>query len=133
MEEVQARGTERLLLRIGDISATSRTVLTPSGSAAVNDVRWTVKEGASPQSRVWRRARPGAGATGTVELTVTVTGPGWLHTETVGPATREEVAAIRARVTQARMLALRSVVWAPSPTGQAPAAQVHPGLATPAR
>ena len=132
MEAVQARGTERLILRIGAVSATSRTVLTPAGSAPVNDVRWTLKEQASPRRRVWRRTPTGAGATGSVQLTVTVHGPGWQHTEAVGPVTREEVAAVRARVTQARMLALRSVVWSPV-TVPDPAAQVSGEVAAPAR
>jgi hypothetical protein len=137
MEAVQARGTERLVLRIGEISATSRTVLTPSGSAPVNEARWTVKEAASPRSLGWRRAlRRAASADAaalTVALTVTVRGPGWQHTETVGPATREEAAAIRATVTQARMLALRSVVWSPVTTSQPSPAEVPGGLTAPAR
>lgn len=133
MEAVQARGTERLLLRIGAISATSRAVLTPSGSAPVNDVRWTVKEEVSPRSRVWRRAVPGGGATGSVQLTVTVHGPGWQHTEAVGPVTGEEVAAVRAKVTQARMLALRAVVWCPVATVPASGARVREKVAAPRR
>ena len=133
MDTGQARGTERLVLRIGAISATSRTVLTPSGSAPVNGARWTIKEGVSPRSRRWRRALPGAGSADTVELTVTVHGPGWQHTETVGPVTREEAAVIRARVTQARVLALRSVVWSTGTALHAPAAEVPGELAAPAR
>lgn len=118
MDTVQARGTERLVLAIGEISATYRTVLTPAGSAPVNDVTWTIKEDALAGTRPWRRALPGAGASPTVALTVTVSGPGWHYIESVGPATREEVAAVRARVTQARMLALRSVVWSLPATTQ---------------
>ena len=111
METVQARGTERLVLAIGEITTTYRTVVTPSGRAPVNDVTWTIREETLPGARSWRRALPRAGASSTVRLTVTVSGPGWTHTEPLGPATREEAAAVRARVTQARMLALRSVVW----------------------
>ena len=132
MEAVQARGTERLVLRIGAISATSRAVLTPSGSAPVNDVRWTVKEAAPARSRVWRRALPSTGATRAVQLAVTAHGPGWQHTEAVGPVTGEEAAAVRARVTQARMLALRSVVWSPVATVPDPLAQVRGKVAAPA-
>ena len=113
MEEVQARGTERLVLAIGEISATYRTVLTPAGRAPVNDVTWTIKEDTSPRALSWRRAVARAGAPDAVGLTVFVSGPGWEHVERLGAATQEEVATIRAKVTQARMLALRAVVWSP--------------------
>lgn len=113
MEELQARGTERLVLAIGEISATYRTVLTPSGRAPVNDVTWTIREDPPPRVLAWRRGATGLGATDPVGLTVTVSGPGWQHVERLRAATREEAAAIRAKVTQARMLALRAVVWSP--------------------
>ena len=133
MAHLQARGTERLVLAIGEISATYRTVLTPAGRAAVNDVTWAIKEDAPPRGRAWLRGRPDPASAPTVGLTVTVTGPGWQHTETVGPATRDEVAAVRARVTQARMLALRSVVWSPVTSVQVSDARVPEKLAEPAR
>src|SRR5689334_10023198 len=117
MEEVQARGTERLVLAIGEISATYRTVLTPSGRAPVNDVTWTIKEDTPPRALPWRRAvaraGAGSGAPAAVGLTVTVSAPGWEHVERLGAATPEEATAVRAKVTQARMLALRAVVWSP--------------------
>ena len=113
MEEEQARGTERVVLAIGEISATYRTVLTPAGRAPVNDVTWTIKEDTSPRGLSWRRAVARAGAPEPVGLTVIVSGPGWEHVERLGAATQEEVATIRAKVTQARMLALRAVVWSP--------------------
>ena len=111
MDTMQQRGTERLVLAIGQITVSHHTVWTPSGSAPVNDVSWTIGEdaplgvgpGAAPSGR--------GGAAEPVTLTVTVTGPGWQHIEDVGPARPEEVTAVRAKVTQARMLALRAVVW----------------------
>jgi hypothetical protein len=108
---MQQRGTERLVLAIGEISASYHTVWTPSGSAPVNDVSWTIGEDPPPRGRGWRRHLPGAGATNPVALTVTVTGPSWQHIEEVGPAQPDDVTAVRAKVTQARMLALRAVVW----------------------
>jgi hypothetical protein len=133
METRQARGTERLVLAIGEISATYRAVLTPSGSAPVNDVTWTVREATPARGRVWRRATSGVSAPDAVHLTVTVSGPGWQHVERFGPATREEVATIRGRVTQARMLALRAVVWSRATTLQLQAPPVQDELAEPAR
>jgi hypothetical protein len=133
MEPMQARGTERLVLAIGAISATYRTVLTPAGSAPVNDVTWAIKEDVPPRGRAWLRALPGAAAPSTVGLSVTVTGPDWEHAEDLGPATRDEVAAVRARVTQARMLALRSVVWSPTTSVQVTAPRAPEELSEPAR
>ena len=129
----QGRGTERLVLAIGEISASYRTVLTPSGSAPVNDVTWTIREDLPARGRLWRRGSSGDASTSLVVLTVTVTGPGWQHVEKIGPATAEEAVAVRARVTQARMLALRSVVWSPATTVQLPPAEAQEGLAAPAR
>ena len=131
MEAVHTGGTERLVLAIGAISATSRAVLTPSGSAPVNAVSWTVREEAPPRGRVWRRAS--AAAPDSVLLTVRVSGPGWQHVEKVGQLTREDAAAVRAKVTRARMLALRSVVWSPTTTRVPPAARVPGELVAPAR
>lgn len=112
-------GTERLLLAIGQVSATHRTVLTPSGTAPVNAVSWSLREEPTGRRRVWT-PRSGASPDPEVRLTVTVSGPGWEHTERVDAATPEEVSAVRAKVTQARMLALRAVVWAPAvPTSAA--------------
>ena len=133
METGHTRGTERLVLAIGEITATYRTVLTPSGSAPVNAVRWTVREAAPARGRMWRRTAPGEQAPHPVRLTVTVSGPGWQHVERLGPATREEVATVRGRVTQARMLALRAVVWSPATTAKVPARPVADGLVEPAR
>ena len=137
MEEVQARGTERLVLAIGEISATYRTVLTPSGRAPVNDVTWTIKEDAPPRTLLWRRALPRAGADSgapdAVSLTVTVSAPGWEHVERLAAATREEATTIRAKVTQARMLALRAVVWSPGRSVQLAPAGVEGKVAEPAR
>jgi hypothetical protein len=134
MEELQPRGTERLVLAIGEISATHRMVLTPSGRAPVNAVRWTIREDAPPRVLAWRRAVAGSG---TPEpgggLTVTVSGPGWQHVERLGPATREDAAAIRAKVTQARMLALRAVVWSPLRSVQLVPAEAERKVVEPAR
>lgn len=105
-------GTERLLLAIGEVSATHRTVLTPAGSAPVNAVSWSLREEPSGR-RVWPPRAGGVAPDGPVRLLVTVTGPGWQHTERFDAAGPEEVTAVRAKVTQARMLALRAVVWAP--------------------
>jgi hypothetical protein len=128
-----AHGTERLVLAIGQISASYRTVLTPSGSAPVNAVTWSIREDLPGRGRVWRRASSGDSAASLVLLTVTVTGPGWQHVERVGPATAEEAAAVRARVTQARMLALRAVVWPQVRAVQRPQARVRDEVAEPAR
>jgi hypothetical protein len=131
MEAAHRRGTERLILAIGAISASSRTVLTPAGSAPVNAVSWALREEASSRGRVWRRTP--AAAPGSVLLTVKVSGPDWEHVEQVGPVTREDAAAVRAKVTQARMLALRSVVWSLSDPLPLPAAQVPGEQMAPAR
>jgi hypothetical protein len=128
-----AHGTERLVLAIGQVSASYRTVLTPSGSAPVNAVTWSIREDLPGRGRVWRRASSGDSAASLVLLTVTVTGPGWQHVERVGPATAEEAAAVRARVTQARMLALRAVVWPQVRAVQRPQARVRDEVAEPAR
>jgi hypothetical protein len=133
LEEVQARGTERLVLAIGEISATYRTVLTPAGRAPVNDVTWTIKEDTSARALSWRRAVARTGAPDSVGLTVIVNGPGWEHVERLGAATREEVAAIRAKVTQARMLALRAVVWSPVRSVQLAAPRADAQVGEPAR
>ncbi|WP_457253910.1 hypothetical protein [Pedococcus sp. P5_B7] len=137
MDTPRGQGTERLVLAIGEISASHRTVLTPAGSAPVNAVTWAIREETAPRGRGWRRALPGAGAPDTVALgvtlSVTVSGPGWRHTERVGPAGPEEVAAVRGKVTQARMLALRSVVWSPAAAAQVPAPPAHEEAAEPAR
>ena len=112
METAAGRRTERLVLAIGEISVTRSTVLTPAGSGPVNGVAWAIREDPSSRGAGWWHALSGAGATGTARVGVTVSGLGWEHTEWVPGATREDVAATRAKVTQARMLALRSVVWA---------------------
>jgi hypothetical protein len=111
METAAGRRTERLVLAIGEISVTRSTVLTPAGTGPVNGVAWAIREDPTSRGAGWWRALSGAGAPGTVNLGVTVSGEGWEHTEWVPGAAREDVAATRAKVTQARMLALRSVVW----------------------
>jgi hypothetical protein len=126
LQPVQPAGTpvtagEPVLVVIGDISVTSTTVYTPSGSRPLAEVSWTFTDMSVTSQNIptWAivcaivfflacflgllflLAKENT-TTGSVQ--VTVHGPGFLHTTTIPVSSPQQVADINARVNYARTL-----------------------------
>jgi hypothetical protein len=96
-------GTQKVVVRLGDILCTSSTVATPSGCAPLDQVQWHVEDRTTLQTRPLGRLlrRPACGSPqGAVDVTAAAVG--WRHTTTIVVHSLAEVTEIYARVLTAR-------------------------------
>jgi hypothetical protein len=114
-------GGEPVMVTIGDISVTSTTVYTPSGSRPLSDLSWTFTDMSTTSQAIptWAiicaivffvfcllgllflLAKENS-TTGAVQ--VTVHGPGFVHTTTIPVSSPQQIADINARVNYVRTL-----------------------------
>jgi hypothetical protein len=137
---------EPIMVTIGDISVTSTTVYTPSGSRPLSEVSWAFSDMSITSQNIptWAiicaivffvfcfvgllfllaKEEKTQGA-----VQVTVQGPGFLHTSTIPVSSLAQVADINARVNYVRTLTFPGVGYPAQPglTGQVPGGQVTGG------
>jgi hypothetical protein len=128
-------GTEKALIRLGDIICTQTAVVTPLGRHAISGLRWTVQDHAQQRTshRLARRligrrpARHGHGVTG--ELHVIVEGDAWQHTSVIPATSLAQVTDVYTQV-----LLARSLSGSPAEPGQRDGDDAHrtPTAAAPA-